>query len=181
MNIFRNLMITFTIGFIFSLMLGIQLGRAIEKRKKKKAGYKNQPNITSTRKLYQIKGGRSMITIGDIVHASDDFYGSYIGKVVNIRTTPVHIVQIEVLACISYPKQYAEFFRDKPVERYPFKHCSIQNFAYDAIGKYVGKIPEYNRSVQTALANALKKCRPVELPILLRHCNRKAGDSVCVG
>lgn len=179
MNVFKELIITFALGFFISLCFGIQFGRAIEQRKMKKAGLK-PAKINRSRKLYQIKGGRSMINIGETVHASDSFRGSYIGKVVNVRTSPVHIAQIQILACLSYPKQYAEFFKDKPAERFPYEHNSIQNFAYDSIGKYIGKIPEYNRSVQNALNNAIKKCRPVELPILLRHC-RKVGDYICVG
>lgn len=182
MNVFKELMLTFTLGFIFSFWFGVQFGKAIEQRKKKKASSKNQQKISS-RKSYQIKGGRSManINVGDIVHASDTFHGSYVGKVVSFRTTPVHIIQVQILACISYPRQHAEFFRDKPAERFPYKHYSVQNFTYGSIGKYVGKIPEYSRSVQNAINNAIKKCLPVELPILLKHCNRKAGDHICVG
>lgn len=180
MNVFKELIITFTIGFLLSFCFGILFERARIQRIKKKAGYKNQPNKIPTEKLYQIEGGRSMLAVGDIVHATDDFYGSYIGKVINIRTTPVNTVQVQIIACISYPKQYAQFFRDKPIERYPYKYNSIHNFAIDSIGKYVGKIPEYNRSVQNALNNALKNCRPIELPILLKH-SRKIGDYLCVG
>lgn len=184
MNNFKELIITFSIGFILSFWFGIQFGKFVEQRKNKKAGYKNQQNKMSTQKLYQIKGGRSMIAIGDIVHATDDYYGSYVGKVINIRTTPVHIVQVQILACISYPKQYAEFFRDKQVERIPYPYNSIKPFYYDAVGKYVGSIPNYDRSVQNALSIALKKCYPIELPILLRHRNKfvmKAGSNLCAG
>lgn len=179
MNVFKELMLTFTLGFIFAFWFGVQFGKAIEQRKKKKASSKNQQKISS-RKLYQIKGGRSMANVGDIVHATDPFHGSYIGEVVHIRKSPVFTIQVNILACISYPRQHAEFFTDKPAERFPYKYNAIQCFSYDCIGKYVGKIPEYNRSVNNAINNAIKKCRPVELPILLRHCNRK-GNHICVG
>lgn len=182
MNVFKELMLTFTIGFIFAFWFGIQFGKVIEKNKKKKASSnnKNQLNNIHSRKLYQIKGGSAMVKIGDIVHASDPFHGSYIGEVVHMRKSPVLAIQVNILACISYPRQHSEFFKDKPAERFPYKHYSIQTFTYDSIGKYVGKFPAYDRSIQNAINNAIKKCLPVELPILLKHC-RKVGEHVCVG
>lgn len=180
MNILNELTIAFTLGFITALLFGFLLGRAIEKNKKKKAGLK-PANINCSRKLYQIKGGRSMVTVGEIVHASDAFYGSYVGKVIEIRESPAKVAQIQILACLSYPKQYAELYRDKPVERKPYLYLSIQAFPYSNVGKYVGDIPNYSRSVKNSLNNALKKCRPVELPILLKHCDMKAGEHICVG
>ena len=77
MNVIKELMLTFTIGFIFAFWFGVQFGKSIEQRKKKKASSKNQHNKISSRKLYQIEGGRSManINVGDVVHASDTFHG----------------------------------------------------------------------------------------------------------
>lgn len=120
------------------------------------------------------------VELGDIVYAMDTFRGAYIGKVVNIRKTPAHVAQVQILACLSYPKQYAEIFTDKPVERNPYRHLSTQNFLIENVGEFVGEIPDYKRSINNAINIAIKKCRPEELPILLRHCNRK-GDYICAG
>jgi hypothetical protein len=169
LNYTYEIAITFTIGYFFALWCGIQLERS---------------RIHYKKYAFQKEGKRLMKNLfpGKIVYAADEFHGSYIGEVVGTRTSPVNTVQVRILACLSYPRQYAEIFTDKQVERKPYPYYSIQNFAVDNVGGYVGAVPDYHRSIINALNIAIKKCRPVELAILLRHCNRIGKESrVCAG
>lgn len=183
MNIIQKLTVTFTIGFLFALWCGIQLERSRMYQKKKKAGSKNKQRKIHCNRFNQ-RGGRSSmhnVEPGNIIYAVDLFHGSYIGELVSVRTSPAHTVQVKILGCLSYPKQYSEFYVDKPVERNPYPYHSIQNFSFDSFGKWVGDIPGYSRSIRNALNIAIKNCRPAELQTLLRHCNRKEGCYVCAG
>lgn len=165
----------FLIICFICFMFGYGVGRD-----KKKASSKNQQRKIRHKKFYQKAGISSMKNIQDkFVLAVDSFHGSYIGKVIGIKTYPAHVAQVQILACYSYPKQYAEFFADKRVERTPYSYLAIKNFPIECIGEYVGDIPEYHKSIKNALYHALKKCRPVELHFLLKHC-REEGYS-CVG
>lgn len=175
MNIINELTLTFTIGFIFALFCGMQLEKSI-----KKAGLLNQHTKNLSRKYYHIKGEQSM-NIGDIVYAVDLYRGSYIAEVAGFRRSPAETIQVRILACLSYPRQYAQLFQDKIVERYPYPYASIQSYTNDCIGKWAGDVPEYAQSIRNALNTAVKKCQPLELPVILRHLNTKEGASVCAG
>ncbi len=145
---------------------------------KEMAGFLTQPNNVSTPQLYHEKPSTSMVVryleqpdIGDLVHASDPFYGAYVGEIVGKKTSSPPKFRVRILACMVYPKQHARFKGnwDIKFQRFPYRYNEIKDFHVDDIGRYIEPIPDYKTSLRKALENAFKTARSVEIPILEQH------------
>jgi hypothetical protein len=109
---------------------------------------------------------------GDIVFVSDKVYGSYIGRFVGKHSMLMGSVNIQILACTSYPSQTAIFTPAIIFERRPFAYGSINPFDAKDVEAYSGIIPGYRDSEKRALDKAISEARQqgnVNITVKLRN------------
>lgn len=116
-------------------------------------------------------------SIGDLVIATDQFWGRYIGELVDVYCQPLWRAKVRVLACVTYPSQSA-IMGPAPFQRHPYKYVEIENFDLGGLEPFNGDtIPDYDTSVNTALDKAIGKSVGEYKRILLRH---KSGQALKV-
>ena len=72
--------------------------------------------------------------IGNIVIAEDEFWGVYIGTLVEIRETRIgYIARVGIIENIKEPKQHSIFYKDRCFERLPYAAGTIQSFSIENI------------------------------------------------
>jgi len=88
---------------------------------------------------------------GDIVIGKDEYWGTYGGEVMSMNIG----IQIKIMFCLSYPRQWAIFNKDVPVERSPYSYQSIHGFSRGNVSYFAGNVLDYQKSVSAALEMAM--------------------------
>jgi len=110
-----------------------------------------------------------MYNIGDIVVATEEAYGTYIGEVDEILEKTDQI-NVRIKACLRYPLQMGTIHTRSIKERQPFGKAEIITFDRNKIACHIGEVPEYEKSIIEALERALEYCANVdERYVLTKH------------
>jgi len=91
-----------------------------------------------------------MLKLHDLVLASDEGYGEYIGEIVGFRKCPAPVYLVKILACTRYPSQNALLIKHVHFKREPYPYLSVQVFRTSDCQPYHGPILNYELSVKEA-------------------------------
>jgi hypothetical protein len=68
--------------------------------------------------------------IGNMVVVTDEFWGSYIGTLIEVRETRVgYFAKVEIKENIKEPSQKSVFHKDMNFDRQPYSFGTIRNFS----------------------------------------------------
>jgi len=107
--------------------------------------------------------------IGQIVAACDEFYGTYIGMLLDVYKTSHWFANVSIMACIKYPLQCAVVWPNSVYQRQTYQYASVQRFHVENVDLYFGDVPEYVESIKQALQEAIKTAEGKQLEILIKH------------
>ncbi|HYE08732.1 MAG TPA: hypothetical protein VEF53_00985 [Patescibacteria group bacterium] len=73
--------------------------------------------------------------IGSAVMANDEFWGTYIGTLMEVRETRVgYFARVKIIKNIEEPIQHSIFYKDRQFERLPHAAGTIESFSIDNVG-----------------------------------------------